>query len=117
MIIHLHDSDLRTYTNQRIAHDNFFIKQAYLDDVYKDENKDEYTYFHGLDHVGDDLLCNNSYSLNGLKFYCKKKDDIVAFNTLGFMKSNVDINNLKETHWINKNSIHGIYIKNKYLQR
>ena len=111
MIIHLHDSDLRTYTNQRIAHDNFFIKQAYLDEVYKDE----YTYFHGLDHNGNDLCYNNSYSLNELKIYCKNNDNIVAFNTLGFMKNSIDINNLKETDWINKNSIHGIYIKNKYL--
>ena len=117
MIIHLHDSELRTYNNQRIAHDNFLIKQEYLDNVYKDEYKNEYTYFHGLDHNGDDLLYNNSYSLNGLKFYCNKNDDIVAFNTLGFMKSNIDINNLKETSWINRTSTHGIYIKNKYLQR
>lgn len=111
MIIHLHDSDLRTYTNQRIAHDKFFIKQAYFNEVYKDE----YTYFHGLDHNGNDLCYNNSYSLNELKIYCKNNDNIVAFNTLGFMKNSIDINNLKETDWINKNSIHGIYIKNKYL--
>lgn len=111
MIIHLHDSDLRTYTNQRIAHDNFFIKQAYFNEVYKDE----YTYFHGLDHNGDDLFYNNSYSINELKIYCKNNDNIVAFNTLGFAKSNIDINNLKETSYINKNSNHGIYIKNNYL--
>ena len=111
MIVHLHNSELRTYKNDKIAHGKYFIKQAYLDEVYKDE----YTYFHGLDHIGDDLCYNNSYSLNGLKNYCKNNDNIVAFNTLGFMKSSIDINNLKETSWINKNSIHGIYIKNNYL--
>ena len=46
----------------------------------------------------------------GVKEYCNNDDNIVWFNTLGFIKSNININKLKETHWINKNSNHRIYI-------
>jgi len=107
MIVHLHNSELRTYNNDKIEYGKYFIKQIYLNEIFKNN----YTYFQGVDHVGDDLLFNNSYNIEELKNYCNNDDNIVGFNTLGFIKNKIIIDNLKETKWINKNTNHGIYIK------
>ena len=83
--------------------------------VYQHESRGLWDMIYQIWHQDHNLFYNNSYSINELKIYCKNNDNIVAFNTLGFMKSNININNLKETSYINKNSNHGIYIKNNYL--
>ena len=111
IILHLHDSELRTYKSNKIANGKYFIKQAYLNDVYKDE----YTFFHGLDHNCDDVGFNRSYSIDDLKKHCQGRADIAGFNTLGYMKSKIDVYTLGETEWIHKKSMHGIYIKNEHL--
>lgn len=113
MIVHLHNSELRNYNNDKIAHGKYFIKQIYLNEIFKND----YTYFDGVDHVGDDLLFNNSYNIEELKNYCNNNDNIVGFNTLGFIKSKIIVSNLKETNWINKNTNHGIYIKTNKITK
>lgn len=110
IIIHLHKSKVRTYNNKKLAHGKYYIKQEYL---YK--NNDNYTFFHGIDHKGDDLYFYKNINIYQLKNICNNNEEIVGFNTLGFIKNKIDLNNLKETFWINKNSNHGIFIKNKYL--
>jgi len=109
MIIHLHSSEVRTYNNNiKIAHGKYYIKQEYLKKI------ENYTFFHGVDYIGSDVNYKEN-TFSELKFYCDNYDEIVAFNTLGFIKNNIDLNKLVETEWINKNTKEGIYIKNKYL--
>lgn len=75
--------------------------------------------FPGIDHIGNDIMYNdeliNNIMIDKFKNIYNNNEEIVAFNTLGFIKNKVDLKNLKETDWINKNTPHGIYIKNKYL--
>jgi hypothetical protein len=114
IIIHLHNSNVRTYDEKKIAHGKYFIKQQYLlEQNYIDSF---YTYFHGLDYDGSDILLKHNITIEELKYTCNNNEEICAFNTLGFIKNNVDIKNLKETAWINKNTSHGIYVKNKYIK-
>jgi hypothetical protein len=105
LIVHLHSSNHRTYDNKKIANGKYFIKQEYL---FKDV---DFIYYHGLDHFGDDIYVKQSQSVNQLKEICKYDINCVGFNTLGFFKNKIDISNLKETTWINKNTNHGIFIK------
>lgn len=110
VIIHLHNSELRTYTNQKIAHGKYFIKQEniFIDD--KDILED-YTWYKGVDYLGSDIFFKPNQTLNQLKYIADNNKAIVAFNTLGFFKSNVNIEELKTTDWINNKNNHGIYVK------
>ena len=113
IIIHLHDSQLRTYNNNKIANGKYFIKQQYFVDNYQQKQIDNYIWYPGIDHCGDDLLFKQNKSIKELKIIADDNEEIIAFNTLGFMKSKIDIKNLKSTPWINNTNSHGIYVKNK----
>jgi hypothetical protein len=89
-------------------------KKIFLENT-ENTDLDNYTFFKGLDYSGNDIMYKNNILLNELKNICDNDDNIVGFNTLGFIKNNININDLKETNWINNNNKHGIYIKNKYL--
>ena len=91
-----------------------FEKKIFLENT-ENTDLDNYTFFKGLDYSGNDIMYKNNILLNELKNICDNDDNIVGFNTLGFIKNNININDLKETNWINNNNKHGIYIKNKYL--
>jgi hypothetical protein len=98
---------------------NNYIKFKCNEDypLFSRVKEEKYTFFHGVDHIGDDMDFKPNITLENLKQYCDNNEKIVAFNTLGFIKNKVDVENLKKTEWINKNTSHGIYIKNKYLLR
>ena len=100
---------------QNCKHNEIYIhnKCDYL--LQNINNADEYTFFHGVDHIGDDFKFQQNSTADELKHICDNNEQIAGFNTLGFIKNKIDIENLKETDWINKNNSHGIYIKNKYL--
>ena len=109
IIIHLHNSLVRTYNEKKIANGKYFIKQDYL---LKNNKDDDFIFYHGLDIIGYDITRFNNINIDKLKEYCIQ-NNYQAFNTLGYIKNNSEINNLIETEWINKNTNHGIFIKNK----
>jgi GR25 family glycosyltransferase involved in LPS biosynthesis len=72
-------------------------------------NKDEWEYYPMLDNNGDDIVFIGKHPIETYMenaFFNKK---CVAFNTLGFLKHNVDVNNLVKSGYFKQND--GIYIK------
>jgi hypothetical protein len=119
MLIHLHSSNHRTYDANKIANGKYFIKQEYfiIDNYINDNIDDDFIFYNGLDHFGDDIYLKKSYPINQLKAICKSDINCVGFNTLGFFKNKIDISNLKETTWINKNTRHGIFVKKNIISK
>lgn len=112
VIVHLHSSNHRTYDSNKIANGKYFIKQEY----FKNENvevnlNNDFIFYHGLDHINDDIYFIQKNSVNELMEICRNDLNSVGFNTLGYFKKSVDVSNLKETQWINKLTSHGIYVK------
>jgi hypothetical protein len=126
MIIHLHYSNYRTYdSDNKISNGKYFIKQEYFNkNKYIDNNissnsdtnsDDDFIFYHGLDHIDNDIYVKQMCSINQLKEICKADINCVGFNTLGFFKNKIDVLNLKESYWINKNTKHGIFVKKNIL--
>jgi len=68
------------------------------------EPNEPVVFFPGLDHEGDDIRkTNNIFEDNEPK--------AVGYNTLGYYKHTVDIDNLKSNMFINKENGHGIFVK------
>jgi GR25 family glycosyltransferase involved in LPS biosynthesis len=71
-----------------------------LKDDFTDNDKENFTYYPGLDHEGDDT---SKTSL--------QDNNIMGYNTLGYFKHTVNVANLKSNVYINKENGHGIYVK------
>ena len=89
--------------------------QFILEEDCNNEQLIDYIFYKGVDHSGDDRSFLKSNDVNKLKEYANKNNDIVSFNTLGFMKNSIDINNLKSNEYINQNNEHGLYVKNTII--
>ena len=87
---------------------NFNIKDSFIKIV------GEYLFIKNYDHVGDDIHFNNNMTINQMIEYANNNEDCVSFNTLGFFKNNIKLNNLDTNQYINKDN-HGIFIKIKKL--
>jgi len=59
---------------------------------------DQFTFYPGLDHEGDDTSKNDKNS--------------VGYNTLGYYKHTIDLAKLTSNVYINKENGHGLYVKN-----
>jgi len=105
------------FKNKKFNYDKLLLKYWIdkITDMRKNIINDNYKFFHGVDHNGDDIELKHIFTIDELKKYCDSNEKIVAFNTLGFIKINVNIENLIENNYINKNTLHGIFIKKKYL--
>jgi len=73
---------------------------------------DEYTFYKNLDLMGNDVTYISQRNITDLKTYCKSNPSIEGFNTLGFVKNNISLNNLESNAYINNNNDHGIFVKN-----
>jgi hypothetical protein len=90
----------------------FCIKYDY--EYILQEDFHEYIFYKGVDCIDNDVeFCKNK-SIDELKRYCSY-NNYDGFNTLGFIKNNININNLKPTLYINQNNEHDIYIRKKIL--
>jgi GR25 family glycosyltransferase involved in LPS biosynthesis len=81
---------------------------------------DEYVFFPGLDSANGDIQYVrgiNELSINRIIEIANSTKDCVAFNTLGFFKHTVRLNQLAETPYINQENKHrhGIYIKSSHV--
>jgi hypothetical protein len=117
IIIHLHKSNIRTYNQEKIAHGKYFIKQEYFkcEDHDHFDYDDQFIFYKGFDHCGDDLFIYQG-SISEMKRVAYHDSNVKAFNTLGFMKSKVEMNNIQSNKYINMNNGHGIFIKKKYIK-
>ena len=87
-----------------------------LEDDYNILNrKHNYTFYKGLDQVNNDINFINNKSINEMKEICDNNYNYIGFNTLGFIKSNIDLNELRSTEYINEGNNHGIYVKKKIV--
>ena len=103
-------SENMEYSNQ-IIYDNK-IENSNTKDTNTDTDTD-FIFYQGIDHLNDDIYGLNihTYSISKLKELCKQDKNCIGFNTLGFFKNKIDVLNLRETDWINKNTTHGIFVK------
>ena len=76
-------------------------------------NNNNYIYYPGLDHPGDDLYRSNN--IKDIQKESTNNNNIIGFNTLGYLKHTIDIDNLKDNLYINNNNGHGIYVKKKII--
>ena len=73
---------------------------------------EEFKFYKGVDHKNDDITFINPKNINELKNYVRSTPAAKGFNTLGFVKSNIDIMNLTSNNYINKENGHGLFVKN-----
>jgi len=93
-----------------------------LEDDYNDLN-DNYIFYKGVDQVNNDIKYLNNktidelkcITIDELKCICDKNINYYGFNTLGFIKSYININELKSNNYINQKNDHGIYVKNNII--
>lgn len=85
------------------------MKQLSLDMVDYDE---KYTFYEGVDYHGSDCEFIKDKSVDWLKREVFYRTDGVGFNTLGFIKNHIDLDNLRPSPYFNDND--GIYVKKNY---
>ena len=72
----------------------------------------EYTFFSGLDYLNNDISSGYYDSIEDLCVRCNKINNADGFNTLGYIKRDIDISKLSITPYINDGVGGGIYVKN-----
>uniref|UniRef100_A0A6C0DTS7 Uncharacterized protein n=1 Tax=viral metagenome TaxID=1070528 RepID=A0A6C0DTS7_9ZZZZ len=70
---------------------------------------EDFTFVQGLDHIGDDLFFNK-VNIEEAKRLALGNPQCMGFNTLGFFKSKVNVNTLKQSPYFGPED--GMYIKN-----
>ena len=95
--ITLYQSGLQGYGHYTSAYPESFI--------------DKYIFLPKLDHSGDDISCTKLNLYDSILF-ADKDPDCIGFNTLGFFKNKIDVNNLVPLNEWGEN--HGIFIKKDY---
>ena len=70
--------------------------------------EEEFEFFEGLDHIGDDL-CFQKLSVDECIKLAKTMPECVGFNTLGFFKKAVDVKNLVKSQYFSPTD--GMYVK------
>ena len=97
-----------------------FISKNHLTDELNFEYQNEYEFIPLFDSVGNDICHIPSLTIPMIMEIVKNVDDIICFNTLGYLKGSLD-NQLQKIHFFNNNKpdlLHkkdGIYIhKQRY---
>ena len=98
--------------NKYFIYSLFCINHNYDYHISNEMKEIEYIFFEGLDNINNDSGYSENNNIDFIKNYIKNKSNIVAFNTLGFLKDKINIKDLKESEYINKKNNHGIYVKN-----
>ena len=75
--------------------------------------KENFTFIQKLDQHGNDV-CYHKTSLEEQMTIALKDDKCVGFNTLGFFKNKIDLDDLKPSSYFGEND--GIYIKKEYYE-
>ena len=92
------------------------IDESEIIDFNKLENNSDYFFIKTKDHYGDDIEYNKDLNIEEMFFNADITEECIGFNTLGFFKNKIDIDNLIELKTGNEND--GIYINiNKYNKK
>jgi len=84
-----------------------------LEFILEENFKDNYVYYKGVDSPGNDLkFINNNQNIELFKNECDNNSLSCGFNTLGFIKSTINLNSLISNEYINDSNEHGLYVKN-----
>ena len=70
--------------------------------------KNEYIFLKNKDHYGNDVINYSNLSVQKLMHICDSNENIIAFNTLGYLKDTVEVKSLIELNTGNDKD--GIYI-------
>lgn len=99
------DTDIQN-NNESINFSQFKINEALL--------KENFTFIQGMDQIGYDITnSNRTNDINKNMKLCMENDEVVGFNTLGFLKSN--ITELESSKYFKQND--GIYIKKSIYEK
>jgi GR25 family glycosyltransferase involved in LPS biosynthesis len=72
---------------------------------------EKFVYYPGVDHLNDDYYQTNKTDSDSMMKEAAENNSILGFNTLGFFKQAIDVDNLTENNYINKNNGQGIFVK------
>lgn len=91
----------------------FLCVKYNLEYIYEDDFKweDRFIFYKGVDHYNDDIFPfrnNIESSLTLAEF----THNVVCFNTFGYFKNRVDLNNLISNKYINNENGQGLFVKN-----
>lgn len=70
-----------------------------------------YTFYKGLDFIGNDI----DFKPNNTHSECNNNIHANGYNTLGFIKQNIDIKKIVSNEYINDQNGHGLYVKNMII--
>lgn len=71
----------------------------------------KFTYFPGLDYEGNDVYQAKNKDTQSMEEEALQNNAIIGYNTLGFFKHTIDIDNLTSNKYINNDNGQGIYVK------
>lgn len=83
-----------------------------LDTDFSKLDVPEYTFFKGVDYAGNDISSGCYDSNDEIRVACNELINSDGYNTLGYMKGDIDISKLGMTPYINEYTNEGIYVKN-----
>jgi GR25 family glycosyltransferase involved in LPS biosynthesis len=83
-----------------------------LDTDFSKLDVPEYTFFKGVDYAGNDISSGCYDSNDEIRVACNELVNSDGYNTLGYIKSDIDISKLGMTPYINEDTNEGIYVKN-----
>ena len=95
---------------------------------------EKYEYYKGVDHINDDVTCVYNESIwrktkalaedfrgnsvdvvegvQNIMHHSDMNDKVLCFNTLGYLKNNINLHNLQSNQYINNETGHGLFVKN-----
>jgi len=83
-----------------------------LDTDFSKLDVPEYTFFKGVDYAGNDISSGCYDSNDEIRVACNELVNSDGYNTLGYIKGDIDISKLGMTPYINEDTNEGIYVKN-----
>ena len=112
LIIHYDDGSISNFKeNSFIALNN--DGEFELNIVMQNIHNDECDFYKCLDFFGCDIKhVGSDLSVEELAFLAKSDETCIGFNTLGFLKYFIDVNNLNPTNYYTKET-DGLYVFNK----
>jgi len=72
------------------------------------EPEERFTYYAGLDYEGNDLGIEFSPNIQSMVM---ANTSAMGYNTLGYLKHTIDLDNLTSNYYINKENGNGLYVK------
>lgn len=95
--------------------DKYNFEYILEDDLDGTSLKNLFKFVKGRDYVGNDIAIVHSRDINIMMKEFLKINNAHGFNTLGYVKKDIDENNLVSNTYINDDNGHGIYLKNYFV--